>query len=373
MNKENYYKYIDSLSFTNKLNKDLYSQHVSNINFPVSLVRFYPPLKRNIDDLYNKKLWLSDPRLFNDPFDCKVAFNDEDFIRHTVMKCMLTDIKKKGNIRKHFTKEDLSSIYKSLDTRVVDHIGYSIYKHGSVYDNLYKILSKKDPLFSKKINNILLRYKKRVFKHLKQTQNNADRIASFCNIGYNVDNPELNLMWAHYAQNYEGFCVEFNVNKIKEAAKVKGINSLEANIVGRLFPVYYCKHRVHIPTIIAEHIAINKISAGDSEIIKNKINRAYITKSTVWKYEHEWRLILDERFYETNPQNDKYKIDFPYVSSIFYGHNAKKSTIKHLKQLGFKLGVPVKEIQIDNNRYLLNNFNPTTSLIDEFDDIWHNV
>lgn len=85
MNKENYYKYIDSLSFTNKLNKDLYSQHVSNINFPVSLVRFYPPLKRNIDDLYNKKLWLSDPRLFNDPFDCKVAFNDEDFIRHTVM------------------------------------------------------------------------------------------------------------------------------------------------------------------------------------------------------------------------------------------------------------------------------------------------
>ena len=121
---------------------------------------------------------------------------------------------------------------------------------------------------------------------------------------------------------------------------------MEANIVGRLFPVYYCKHRVHIPTIIAEHIAINKISAGDSEIIKNKINRAYITK---------------------------YKIDFPYVSSIFYGHNAKKSTIKHLKQLGFKLGVPVKEIQIDNNRYLLNNFNPTTSLIDEFDDIWHNV
>lgn len=107
MNKENYYKYIDLLSFTNELNKDLYSQHVSNINFPVSLVRFYPPLKRNIDDLYNKKLWLSDPRLFNDPFDCKVAFNDEDFIRHTVIKCILTDVKK-GNIRKHFTKEDLS-------------------------------------------------------------------------------------------------------------------------------------------------------------------------------------------------------------------------------------------------------------------------
>lgn len=33
MNKENYYKYIDLLSFTNELNKDLYSQHVSNIEF----------------------------------------------------------------------------------------------------------------------------------------------------------------------------------------------------------------------------------------------------------------------------------------------------------------------------------------------------
>lgn len=54
------------------------------------------------------------------------------------------------------------------------------------------------------------------------------------------------------------------------------------------------------------------------------------------------------------------------VFSIFYGHNAKKSTIKHLKQLGFKLGVPVKKIQLDNNKYLLNNFNPTTSLIDEY-------
>lgn len=29
MNKENYYKYIDLLSFTNELNKDLYSQHTA--------------------------------------------------------------------------------------------------------------------------------------------------------------------------------------------------------------------------------------------------------------------------------------------------------------------------------------------------------
>lgn len=113
MNKENYYKYIDLLSFTNELNKDLYSQHVSNINFPVSLVRFYPPLKRNIDDLYNKKLWLSDPRLFNDPFDCKVAFNDEDFIRHTVIKCMLTDIKKKV-ISENISRRKIFHLYINL-------------------------------------------------------------------------------------------------------------------------------------------------------------------------------------------------------------------------------------------------------------------
>src|SRR5574344_1399995 len=113
MNKENYYKYIDLLSFTNELNKDLYSQHVSNIYFPVSLVRFYPPLKRNIDDLYNKKLWLSDPRLFNDPFDCKVAFNDEDFIRHTVMKSMLTDIKKKV-ISENISRRKIFHLYINL-------------------------------------------------------------------------------------------------------------------------------------------------------------------------------------------------------------------------------------------------------------------
>lgn len=95
------------------------------------------------------------------------------------------------------------------------------------------------------------------------------------------------LMWAHYANNYTGYCIEYDISKVKEYMKYN------------LYPVLYEKEYINITENL---INCNK----NTGLICN------LSKSVDWAYEKEWRIVE----YRENP--------FYYrkaIKSIYLGCN----------------------------------------------------
>lgn len=89
-------------------------------------------------------------------------------------------------------------------------------------------------------------------------------------------------MWAHYANNHQGFCVEYEV-----------INSK------LIFPISYEKYRVPMASIITNYIDIayklwkGTITANDNDykLYTHIVLHNALIKHKSWKYENEYRIV----------------------------------------------------------------------------------
>lgn len=122
------------------------------------LYKYCPYNENYLYILINRKIWFSNPALFNDPFDCKYKFKDQ------------VD-------RSEFIKYASKHIPESLPE--------------------LKNLSEKDNAYNTIVNNMT----ENAYKDL----HNA---GVFCLSRY--DNNIL--MWSHYADGHKGFCIEFERN-----------------------------------------------------------------------------------------------------------------------------------------------------------------
>ena len=165
---------------------DIKRQHIS-----FSLKKFYRPTINNLSDVANQLLWLADPSTFNDPQDCQLGI-DSNFqvfcLDKFVEKCDIFSSNEKSQIWN--AKRKNKSIY-SYDIFPILQLDNRIKLFEDFYHNL-----------TNKVDEYICT--------LKKTQY---RIACFVQ---DFGNPYEydNLMWAHYAQDFQGFCVEYDVEQI---------------------------------------------------------------------------------------------------------------------------------------------------------------
>jgi hypothetical protein len=53
---------------------------------PQYLFKYYSPTSQNILDIQNQKVWLSNPKSFNDPFDCNIGYDNEKFNKDMLLQ-----------------------------------------------------------------------------------------------------------------------------------------------------------------------------------------------------------------------------------------------------------------------------------------------
>ena len=142
------------------------------------------------------------------------------------------------------------------------------------------------------------------------------RIASFCE-----DNPsddryavKNTLMWAHYAAEHTGFCIEYRFD-IDEFGK----NDFSNNTASRLFRMKY------------RDPATNPVdfSAADNTLFTDV---AFLTKSIDWAYENEVRLI------QYAPKNGTLRNQYTLspkskVVAIYFGYRCPDANIQIIKKL----------------------------------------
>lgn len=118
---------------------------------------------------------------------------------------------------------------------------------------------------------------------------------------------DINPMWAHYADNHKGICIEYNLK--------------ENNIFrDQCMPINYVD-KTNNDTVI------NKILGRG--FVKNRfIWEVFSKKSKDWEYEKEWRLIYDKQV----PEN---------IANIVSDKN--KKYLLFLKPKAVYLGLKIKE------------------------------
>jgi hypothetical protein len=327
---------------------------------PNYLLKYYAPTSDNILDIKNKRLWLSHPNTFNDPFDCNVGYDRESFEKNV----LLDFIKNIGIVNETEKTEGFTVEEKNLIANSPIEDGYSWYTRREVYwDVKRKMLENKSHDFQVKVDKHLeLKLKDLDFK-IEKIKNINIRVACFSQLEIYDEFKSQIAMWSHYADDHRGFCVEFDLSFLKEETKFtydfmdfwdkKNEYLDERNkfiIKSSLFPVEYTASRINIPVTKLKRIKTNEQGEIDYNTnIDELIYKTYIVKSANWNYEKEWRIILDEeicRFYSN-------KIPFPYIKTIYLGCKAKKELIDTMYDISKEIGAEIRLLRMDGQRFIL--------------------
>lgn len=113
------------------------------------------------------------------------------------------------------------------------------------------------------------------------------------------------LMWSHYADRHQGFCIEYDLSRIAEGYR-KGI-----------LPVIYSN---------------TKCDVTDAIISKNTnlLMNPFYYKSKEWEYEKEWRMVI----FEDMLKDGEYFADFSKgISGIYLGLGSVKNHKEKISEI----------------------------------------
>ncbi len=329
---------------------------------PKSLFKFYSPTSDNIIDIKKKRIQLSHPRTFNDPFDCQAGYDVEAYEKHTLLKY----IKESGcvevkNSQDGFTNDEFDRL-SSSKTSLNNNLYYSpkVVKYSSV---LNELLLNKSQDFYHIICDLTYKFRNEAKAKIEKIRNVNIRVACFSDLHRDNDLDDIIQMWSHYADNHKGFCVEYDISPLKESICFSLENyeyhknpskymeeRITTLILGGLFPVIYTANRVNIPKTKLKKIKLDEISGLPHDIeIDSILYKTFIVKSAKWNYEKEWRLILDSdvcNYYDN-------KIPFPYIKRLYLGCKMNSQTLDMMIEIAEELGVEIVMMEMCNKKFLL--------------------
>ena len=184
---------------------------------PASLYKYYSDTKLNFETIKNNSMWYSAPCNFNDIFDCNISIDDEKIFNNA-----LNLFPNKRGVRTG------SPMWKKLK----EEINRGLYMLETQFNEL----------------------------------RNTTGISCFS------EREDSLLMWAHYANNHRGICVEYNLLNINKELGVTAV------------PIIYSNDRTCFDSIE---------SYGEKDIWEFFIE-SLTSKSMEWNYEKEWRIIRDQ-------------------------------------------------------------------------------
>ncbi len=333
--------------FFDEEDNDMFSSKKMNGNFyelkrkklPMYLYKFYSPTIENISDVQNRLLWLASPDTFNDPYDCKLFFDISSFEQYYTIRSF------KNNLI--FSEEEKNIIYKTLNTKPHSYFESFPYKFRQIVENSNNeaILAFQKELWTNTSN---------INKYIKGLISDKYRIACFSAYMWNSKEYEQ-LMWAHYAQSHRGFCVEydisplfndkimdkdlFNIYSLGKANEYLLPSKQRTIMMNGFFPVHYSSKRIELSKTLCYAISKNLCNKKQRCDINIKVFRSIVTKTLPWKYEQEWRLIVDSKI----SHKVNHKIPFPFAKRIIVGVKASDELLRILSDTASLLNIKIEK------------------------------
>lgn len=147
--------------------------------------------------------------------------------------------------------------------------------------------------------------------------------------------PVVTPMWAHYAQNSQGFVIEFSESKLADAFPNANFRSVQYS---------------DVPTM-----DLSELLARAYHIMKFRYNKwlidaifvsAYFTKTVCWSYEQERRMVIDHE--AVRAAGNLLLLDVPgdTIRSIICGPKASPEVAEKLKQIAGDIGCQYYDLRM---------------------------
>ncbi len=116
-------------------------------------------------------------------------------------------------------------------------------------------------------------------------------------------------MWAHYADNHQGVCIEFSIDW-----------EIKADLPNQPLRVEYKTDRPSLSTVDILNYSRREITNLPEQEALHIFEKLCLIKSTQWEYEKEWRV-----FFNTKENPRYYRLPAFSVSSLIFGINTSAS------------------------------------------------
>ncbi len=221
------------------------------------LYRYRAIDKHTLEGLRNSEFYFTSPKDFNDPFDCKNQFSFEG---------------SDDNDWRQFFKEQLKHQEPHLSSKERNEKVEAVIRSGT---HRVKEIQKEQ----KKIWGRIL-------------EEDSNKIGIVCLSRRHKDI----LMWSHYSDKHRGVCLEFD----------KGI--LESR--------FYCRKVCYSQKYPTFNVYVSAlVNSGPENIYKMFL----LAKAKHWKYEKEYRLIVDPSKREDFPEERKFKYPEKALIGLIWG------------------------------------------------------
>src|SRR5574344_248113 len=202
------------------------------------------------------------------------------------------------------------------------------------------------PLFNKEyflkmLGKQYLKYGEKLVKSLKEM---AESNCDYFRIGCFTENDYSNiLMWSHYANSHQGFCLRYDYASVNENIKECFYHDIK--------PVLYSEKIFDL----SEHFITMLKSAESNKNAEKKIyfnNLIFyaivLYKSVYWEYEKEWRMVKETRLHMIENLTD-----VPQPSAIYIGTNTSEENEKRLITIAQKNKIQIYKMERKNDNYKL--------------------
>lgn len=251
----------------------------------------------HINNFINDELSLSEANNLNDPFECSTIVMNENYFIQQLRELFYSDIKNHS----FFNEEEKEKLSKCDN------------------DTFFQMIEEKSEFGSKLPKGVFTQF---IHQNIQELCNKLNQKISISNLN-NIyicalsENNESSAMWAHYADDFKGFCIEYNFNSVPGSPVWC---MLEPIVYQDKIPDF--THYFHIGS---EHFN-NLISTYASMI-----------KGTDWAYEKEWRLILPLG----KQEKDYFIVKSPKPTSIYLGLRIEKENEKKIIEIAKQKRIPV--------------------------------
>lgn len=283
---------------------------------PQKLYRYRSCSTLNLDAFDKDLIYAVTADKFNDPYDTLVYYNKDNIIAQIrkfssvdffqIFKQSLEKVNFEfpQNIIQFFGKENLENLRKKvISCRDINPL--DLYAFGSLVEH-------------------------EVIKKLSEIRNELKMVSTMACLSENVNSVT---MWSHYAQNHEGFALEYD---LKILLGDKHMNCCA-------FPVIYDNDRMNVGNFIFWCVAKKLGFDVKSPDLLSNIKLA-IHKSKLWEYEKEWRIIHTEKQPIGHSRVTSIKI---IPKAIYYGERISDINRKILHYIAQEKGISEYDMYID--------------------------
>lgn len=294
----------------------------------------------SLSNIKNNILYFSKPETFNDPFDCNWGFDEKELVSDVLIAAVVTsplkafvkecNILGKVILNEMCSDEELLQLRKTFYKTFSANIDFSNFTQCDIRSKAKILLPHITSDHDKNVDDFLLSCSEMTIyqKKLNDAINIAYGITCFS------ERYDIALMWSHYANKHSGVCVEYDFSKL----------NINNRLLVQLFPVIYTSNRQCFPNGVSydenEKFLMSTTPFTSYQLIKN-----LITKSNVWNYEKEWRLIgfLSEL--------GEQKLTLPIISKIYLGVNISKENRNKILQIAKAKNIPVIQLILSRDKY----------------------